>query len=79
MTIKEYFKKELEKCFLYTKVPSEPLFKSMLEEQFGEIISLQELNENYALVQFNFDNVIVIDFKMEIVQGQRFSKFSKIE
>lgn len=79
MTIKEYFKKELEKCFLFSKVPSEPLLKSMLKEQFGEIISLQELNENYALVQFNFDNVIVIDFKMEIVQGQSFAKFSNIE
>jgi hypothetical protein len=79
MTIKEYFKKQIENCFLYTKVPTDTLLKSILKEHFGEIATLQELNENYALVQFNFDNVIVIDFKMEIVQGQSFAKFFNIE
>ena len=79
MTIKEYFKKQLENCFLYTKVPTETLLKSMLKEHFGEIVTLQELTENYALIQFNFDEVIIINLKMEIVQGQSFAKFSNIE
>lgn len=77
MVIKDFFKKELEKIFLYSKVLVEIEYERILKEYIGEIANIIKYDNDMIIIQLQFDDA-TFTYEMEIVQGQKFKKICSI-
>lgn len=77
MIVAEYFKKELEKRFLHSKVGSPTYFQTQLNEEFEGVVKMIEDTKDYIKVEFTFEDK-TFTYKLIKVQGKLFTKISEI-
>lgn len=77
MIIAEYFKNELEKRFLHSKVGSPTYFQTQLNEEFEGVVKMIEDTKDYIKVEFAFEDKS-FTYKLSKVQGKLFTKISEI-
>ncbi len=78
MRIQDYFKKELEDLFLYSKVATKEQYQTILDEHCKGCAKCLEMDENKVVIEFDFE-CIKLKYDLSIVQGERFEKIGKIE
>lgn len=74
MTIKDYFKKELEKKFLYTQVLNTKRFQEIINDEFNGAAIINDKN----FITFNFEDN-QYQYKLNVKNGQLFKIIASIE